>query len=136
MGACAAIACSLAIFFTGGTASPIVLSIGTWIGNAAGLSGIAATNYGLALIGGGSIAAGGLGVAGGTVILTAIFQGSSSLIFDVAIDTALNKYEESKFLERAKTMPTIRFQEKMMALNHLGNSRIHRRYIQRSKRST
>ena len=42
------------IFFTGGTASPIVVSIGSWIGGTMGLSGIAASNAGLALLGGGT----------------------------------------------------------------------------------
>ena len=40
------------------------------------LSGIAATNATLAWIGGGSLASGGLGVLGGTIILT----GGSSLV--------------------------------------------------------
>lgn len=37
-----------------------------------GLSGAAATSHGLALLGGGSLAAGGLGVAGGTTVVTAV----------------------------------------------------------------
>jgi hypothetical protein len=43
-----------------GVSSTIVLGpvIGTWIGNLAGLSGAAATSFGLALIGGGSLASG------------------------------------------------------------------------------
>ena len=46
-------------------------AIGGAIGTYAGLSGAAATSHGLALLGGGSLAAGGLGMAGGTVVLTA-----------------------------------------------------------------
>ena len=42
---------------TGGLAAPF---IGTAIGGAMGLSGIAATNAGLALLGGGSLASGGV----------------------------------------------------------------------------
>lgn len=43
--------------------------VGSMIG---GYSGAAATSYGLALLGGGSIASGGLGMAGGTVVITAL----------------------------------------------------------------
>ena len=43
--------------------------IGTYIGELAGFSGAAATSYGLAFLGGGSLAAGGFGMAGGSFIL-------------------------------------------------------------------
>lgn len=43
-------------------------AVGTLVG---GYSGAAATSYGLALLGGGSVAAGGLGVFGGTVVIGA-----------------------------------------------------------------
>ncbi len=43
--------------------------IGTMLG---GYSGAAATSYGLALLGGGSIAAGGFGMAGGTAVVAAV----------------------------------------------------------------
>lgn len=43
--------------------------IGTSVG---GYTGAAATSYGLALLGGGSVAAGGLGMAGGTVVVAAV----------------------------------------------------------------
>ncbi|MCF8604006.1 TMCO4 family protein [Gordonia sp. HY442] len=57
------------IFASGGLmAAP---AIGGAIGSLAGYSGAAATSYGLALLGGGSVAAGGLGMAGGTYALTA-----------------------------------------------------------------
>jgi hypothetical protein len=46
--------------------------IGTWIGELAGFSGAAATSYGLALLGGGSIASGGFGMAGGTALVGVI----------------------------------------------------------------
>ncbi|WP_253901383.1 DUF726 domain-containing protein [Arthrobacter sp. PAMC 25486] len=44
-------------------------AIGVAIG---GFTGAAATSYGLALLGGGSLAAGGLGMAGGTLVVTAV----------------------------------------------------------------
>jgi hypothetical protein len=46
-------------------------AIGGAIGSVASLSGAAATNYGLALLGFGSLAAGGFGMAGGMVVATA-----------------------------------------------------------------
>src|SRR5690606_23816990 len=42
------------------------------LGMFGGFSGAAATSHGLALLGGGSLAAGGLGVAGGTTVVTAV----------------------------------------------------------------
>lgn len=73
------------VFFvlSGGTAGPIEAAIGTWIGNAMGLSGVAATNAGLATLGGGAIAAGGFGMLGGTVVLTAALSFSSAVVFDL-----------------------------------------------------
>ena len=47
-------------------------SIGGAIGAYLGYSGAVATNVGLASLGGGAIAAGGFGMAGGTIVLTAI----------------------------------------------------------------
>lgn len=62
-----------------GVAVPLTLlavpAIGGAIGSLGmfgGLSGAAATSHGLALLGGGSIAAGGLGVAGGTAVVTGV----------------------------------------------------------------
>lgn len=95
------------IFFTGGTASPIVIGIGTWIGNTAGLSGIAATNYGLALLGGGSIATGGLGIAGGVAVLTATLTFSTEVIVGYTVDNVMNSYNYSNFVKDSKKMPTL-----------------------------
>ena len=53
-------------------------AIGGAIGGSAlggSLSGAAAVSHGLAMLGGGSIAAGGLGMAGGTVVITAVGAG-------------------------------------------------------------
>ncbi len=44
--------------------------IGTAVGTAAGLSGAAATSHGLAILGGGSLAIGGMGMAGGMWVVT------------------------------------------------------------------
>lgn len=50
-------------------------AIGGAIGASAGLSGAAATSHGLAVVGFGSVAAGGLGMAGGTAVVTAAGAG-------------------------------------------------------------
>ncbi len=95
------------IFFTGGTASPIVVWAGSSIGGAMGLSGAAAANAGLALLGGGSIASGGLGIAGGTALLTAVFTFSTGVVTDYAITTVANNYQYSNLVEQSKDMPTL-----------------------------
>lgn len=102
-----AIGAALAIFFTGGTASPIVISIGTYIGSLSGLSGIAATNSGLALIGGGSIAAGGLGIAGGTALLTAALTFSTEVVIDFTVSKGINTYNQVKMIEESKNLRTL-----------------------------
>lgn len=68
------------VSFTGvglAAAAPLALMAAPAIGGAVGaiaggFSGAAATSYGLALLGGGAIAAGGLGMAGGTAVVTAL----------------------------------------------------------------
>lgn len=95
------------IYFTGGTASPIVISIGTWIGNLAGYSGIVATNFGLALLGGGSIASGGLGIAGGVALLTLALEFGTGVAIDYTVNEIDSKYSYSKFVEQSKTMATL-----------------------------
>ncbi|MBT5579135.1 MAG: DUF726 domain-containing protein [Acidimicrobiaceae bacterium] len=50
-------------------------ALGGYIGAWTGLSGAAASSHGLALLGGGAVSAGGLGVAGGTAIVTAVGTG-------------------------------------------------------------
>lgn len=55
-----------------GAAPAIGGAIGSWIG---GYTGIVATNFGLALLGGGSLAAGGLGMAGGIAVIAATTAG-------------------------------------------------------------
>ena len=75
IGVLVAAALGAAVFFTGGAASPIVApgaaALGALIGKFMGLTGVAATNAGLALVGGGAIASGGLGMAGGAAVITA-----------------------------------------------------------------
>ncbi len=95
------------IIFTGGTGSPIVVSIGTWIGGTMGLSGAAATNAGLALLGGGSIASGGFGILGGTVVLTAALTFGTEVVVDYTVSKALDTYSYSNFSQNSKNMITL-----------------------------
>ena len=102
-----AIAVGSVIFFTGGTAGPVVGSIGTWIGGLKGLSGAAATKGGLALLGGGSVASGGLGIAGGTALLTASLTFGTELASEYMLDEAYSEYRYSNLLEQSREMPTL-----------------------------
>jgi len=95
------------IVFTGGTASPIVAGIGTWIGGTMGLSGVAATNAGLALLGGGSIASGGFGIIGGTVLLTGALSFGTEVIIDYTVTKAMDEYSYSQFSKNSKNMMTL-----------------------------
>jgi len=107
LGGVAALVTGAVIFFTGGTASPIVVSVGTWIGGLMGFSGIAATNAGLALLGGGSIASGGWGIIGGTTLLAAALTFGTEVTIDFATTKAVESYEYSKFVEDSKSMTTL-----------------------------
>ena len=93
VGILVAAALGAAVFFTGGVASPIIapgaVSLGTLIGKFMGLTGVAATNAGLALVGGGAIAAGGMGMAGGAAIITA----ASGVAFEVAVIAGEEVYD-------------------------------------------
>jgi len=75
MGAKIAVGSALAV----GLAFPLALLAAPAVGGAVGslglfggFSGAAATSHGLALLGGGSLAAGGLGIAGGTAVVSAV----------------------------------------------------------------
>jgi len=105
------------VVFTGGTASPIVLGVGTWIGGLMGYSGIVATNVGLALLGGGSIASGGFGIIGGTVLLTAVFSFGTDIVIDYTVGTAISAYQYSNLTEQSKKMSTL-----SLPVNYSGSS--------------
>ena len=72
-----------------------------------GLSGAAAANFGLALLGGGAVAAGGLGIVGGVAVLTAALTFSTDIVFDYAVDRAVEKYQYAKFVEASQQMSTL-----------------------------
>jgi hypothetical protein len=70
----------------------------------ASLSGIAATNATLAFLGGGSLAAGGLGIAGGTAVLGGLVAGPALAVmgFIVGAKASANKEKAYSNLEQAK----------------------------------
>ncbi len=85
----------------------LITSIGTSIGGLFGLSGIAATNAGLALLGGGAMATGGFGVIGGTALLAAALTFGMEVTIDYAIGSLTSKYEANKFAEASLKMMTL-----------------------------
>lgn len=101
---------ALAFFTFGGGASAApawMAAVGSWIGSTVGLSGAAAANLGLALLGGGSVAAGGLGVAGGVAVLTAAMSFGVDVAISYGSDIAIEKWSHSKFIEANKDMLTL-----------------------------
>lgn len=85
----------------------LVNSIGGSVGSLFGLQGIAATNFGLSLLGGGAVASGGFGIAGGTALLAAALTFGTNVTFDYAIGSMTSKYEATKFAEASTKMMTL-----------------------------
>ncbi|MDM8567161.1 hypothetical protein QUF74_16105 [Candidatus Halobeggiatoa sp. HSG11] len=79
----------IAIFFSGGTASPIAVSIGTYIGTLLGYSGAIATSTGLALL-------------GGAAIITGALTFGTGIVVDYKM--AQNTYDQEQFLKHSKEM--------------------------------
>lgn len=103
-----AVAIGLFTFLTAGTtAPPAIAYIGTLIGSAHGLGGVAATNYGLALLGGGAIASGGMGMAGGIAFLSSVLAFSTQVVQDFAVSKIGQKYSYSQLAEESKNLPTL-----------------------------
>lgn len=84
VGALAAIAVGGILFVTGGAVSPVAGSLGTWVGSLYGYSGAAATNFGLALLGAGAVASGGLGAGGAQSLLGSVLGFSTDVVVDYA----------------------------------------------------
>ncbi len=112
--------CSFASDFAGGAAAGAVGGALTAFGAYGGtmmlasagtgtaisaLSGVAATNATMAWLGGGTLAAGGLGVAGGTMVLGALVAGPALLIFGSVLGaSASKKLDQARAnLEKART---------------------------------
>lgn len=78
-----------------------VASTGTAI---ASLSGAAATNATLAFFGGGSLAAGGLGMAGGTAVLGGLVAGPALMVMGLVAGNAARKNLEKAYTNRAEAI--------------------------------
>lgn len=70
----------------------------------ASLSGAAATNATLAFFGGGSLAAGGLGMAGGTVILGSLVAGPALMVMGFVAGVAAKKNLEKAYTNKAEAI--------------------------------
>ena len=70
----------------------------------ASLSGAAATNATLAFFGGGSLAAGGLGVAGGTAVLGGLVAGPALMVMGLVAGNAAKKNLEKAYTNRAEAL--------------------------------
>lgn len=85
-------------------AAPLVGGfVGTTIG---GYTGVAATNYGLALLGGGSIAAGGFGMAGGTAVVAAAGASLGGVV-GASLTNAYVSEDKSFVIEKLKDGPGV-----------------------------
>jgi len=70
----------------------------------ASLSGAAATNATLAFFGGGSLAAGGMGMAGGAVVLGGLVAGPALMVFGFVAGAAAKKNLEKAYTNRAEAL--------------------------------
>jgi len=102
-----AVGAGVAVYFSAGAATPVVTSIGTFIGNLMGYSGVVATNAGLALLGGGAIASGGLGMAGGAAVITMALSFSTGVVKSYTSDRIIEHYDYSQFIEQSQYMSTL-----------------------------
>lgn len=93
---------ALAAFGAYGAAQALAFaSTGTAI---SALSGAAATNATLAFFGGGSLAAGGLGMAGGTAVLGGLVAGPALLVMGLVAGKAAKKELEKAYTNRAEAV--------------------------------
>jgi len=93
---------ALAAFGAYGTAQALACaSTGTAI---ASLSGAAATNATLAFFGGGSLAAGGLGMAGGTAVLGGLVAGPALMVMGFVAGHAAKKDLEKAYTNKAEAV--------------------------------
>ena len=76
----------------------------------ASLSGVAATNATLAFFGGGSLAAGGLGMAGGTAVLGGLVAGPALAVLGFVVGAKASKNRDVAYSNYAKAKE---FQEEM-----------------------
>ena len=131
------IAAAAAVYFSAGSAAATapawIKAVGTWVGSTVyGLHGAAATNAGLALLGGGSVAAGGLGIKGGVVLLTILASTSSNIAIEYSINEAASHFSNKAFVEDSKNMSTL-----PLPINDEGGSAYEKclKWIQKEKKA-
>lgn len=107
VGALAAIAVGGILFVTGGAVSPVAGSLGTWVGSLYGYSGAAATNFGLALLGAGAVASGGLGAGGAQSLLGSVLGFSTDVVVDYASPQVIERFQYARFVEQSRNMATL-----------------------------
>lgn len=107
VGALAAIAVGGILFVTSGAVSPMVGSVGTWIGSLYGYSGAAATNFGLALLGAGAVASGGLGANGAPAMLNSVLGFSTDVVVDYSNPQLVERFRYARFVEQSRDMTTL-----------------------------
>ena len=106
---------SFALGAAGGTASGALAALGAYgaaqtlamasTGTAiASLSGAAATNATLAFFGGGALAAGGLGMAGGAVILGGLVAGPALMIMGIVAGNTAKKNLDKAMINKAEAL--------------------------------
>ncbi|MBR2571832.1 MAG: hypothetical protein IKE30_06850 [Clostridia bacterium] len=86
---------------TAGAHALAAASTGTAI---ASLSGAAATNATLAFFGGGSLAAGGMGIAGGTAVLGGLVAGPALMVLGFVMDAAARKNLDKALANQAEAL--------------------------------
>lgn len=104
LAAIAAVVVGVSVILSQGAATPIAAAVGTWIGGLVGLHGIAATSYGLALLGGGALSIGGMGQVGGCALLEAAFNFSTKVTGDFAIQNVTYYFQTKQFFDDSRTM--------------------------------
>lgn len=111
-----AVAGALTAFGAYGAAGVLATaSTGTAI---ASLSGVAATNATLAFFGGGSLAAGGLGIAGGTAVLGGLVAGPALAVLGFVVGARASKNRDKAYANLAKANE---FEEEMKTTAEICN---------------
>ncbi len=101
------IAAGVAIAATGGAATPFVAGIGSWIGGMMGYSGAVATNVGLAILGGGSLASGGFGIRGGIILLETALSFSKDITKDYTYNKIISTYNYHNLAQQSEKLLTL-----------------------------
>jgi hypothetical protein len=95
------------VYFSGGAAEPLIAQVATWIGSLAGLSGQAATNFGLALLGGGAAQGAQWGINATSAIMAALISFSGSMATEESLKRFNGGYDKSRLATAFAGLPVI-----------------------------